>query len=111
MSAYCLSFHAKSAALSSTDQESSLNIVLIRGLTEPSQNLCPVFGFSTLLKSVKYSKSVDRLEACFGRELVKTLVGFLHPLLLVNPHQGEAERSAEQEGDKEKVSMRRIQGL
>ncbi|XP_036827438.1 uncharacterized protein LOC110488271 isoform X2 [Oncorhynchus mykiss] len=50
----------------------------------------------TLLKSVK---SVDRLQACFGKELGKTFEGTLHPSLLVNPHQGEAEE-AEQEGDK-----------
>ncbi|XP_020323836.1 transcription intermediary factor 1-beta [Oncorhynchus kisutch] len=57
----------------------------------------------TLLKSVK---SVDRLQACFGKELGKTFEGTLHPSLLVNPHQGEAEE-AEQEWDKEKVTMRK----
>uniref|UniRef100_A0A4W5QND8 B box-type domain-containing protein n=1 Tax=Hucho hucho TaxID=62062 RepID=A0A4W5QND8_9TELE len=65
----------------------------------------------TLLKSVK---SVDRLQACFGKELGKTFEGTLHPSLLINPHQGEAEeaeRNAEQEGDKENVTMRRIQDL
>ncbi|XP_055750208.1 uncharacterized protein LOC129831153 isoform X2 [Salvelinus fontinalis] len=58
----------------------------------------------TLLKSVK---SVDRLQAFFGKELGKTFEGTLHPSLLVNPHQGEAGRNAEQEGDKEKVTMRK----
>ncbi|XP_013997058.2 uncharacterized protein [Salmo salar] len=52
-------------------------------------------------------KSVDRLQACFEKELGKTFEGTLHPSLLVNPHQGEAERNAEQEGDKEKVTMRK----
>lgn len=55
----------------------------------------------------RYFKSVDRLQACFEKELGKTFEGTLHPSLLVNPHQGEAERNAEQEGDKEKVTMRK----
>ncbi|KAK6327522.1 hypothetical protein J4Q44_G00031670 [Coregonus suidteri] len=45
--------------------------------------------------SVKYSKSLDRLEACFGKELGKTFEGILHPSLLVNPHQREAECGVE----------------
>ncbi|XP_029591235.1 transcription intermediary factor 1-beta isoform X5 [Salmo trutta] len=56
---------------------------------------------------LKRVKSVDRLQACFEKELGKTFEGTLHPSLLVNPHQGEAERNAEQEGDKEKVTMRK----
>ncbi|CAB1320889.1 unnamed protein product, partial [Coregonus sp. 'balchen'] len=42
-----------------------------------------------------YSKSLDRLEACFGKELGKTFEGILHPSLLVNPHQREAECGVE----------------
>ncbi|XP_041739378.1 uncharacterized protein LOC121571770 [Coregonus clupeaformis] len=79
-----------------------IDITLIRGrllqklvppYRTPSEFVSDVWLLlHTLLKSVK---SVDRLQACFGKELGKTFEGTLHPSLLVNPHRGEAKGGEE----------------
>ncbi|KAL0962271.1 hypothetical protein UPYG_G00337920 [Umbra pygmaea] len=97
-----------------------IDITLIRGRLQrklpppyrtPSEFVSDVWLLLHLLvKNKKYSESVDRLQACFRKELYKTFKDILPPSLLVNPHQAvekdaEGNRSGTQERDKAKVNM------
>uniref|UniRef100_A0A3P8YGR9 Uncharacterized protein n=1 Tax=Esox lucius TaxID=8010 RepID=A0A3P8YGR9_ESOLU len=98
-----------------------MNISLIRGrllrklvppYRTPSEFVSDVWFLLHLLLK-KYSKSVNRLRACFRKELGKLFEGILPPSLLVNPHQGEEEeeeRSADPEENKE-FTMKGIRAL